>query len=83
MQLKFDITSALEFYCYLKAHLPGGYEIISEPRVSYYSEWFFHYRIFHEGKQFARYSGSFLTTEPGYLVREAKEILGLAEAQEC
>ena len=42
----FEITSDLEFYCYLKYHLPEGYEIVAEPQKSYGSENVFHYKFY-------------------------------------
>jgi len=37
MNQQFAIQSDYEFYCYLKAHLPPEYSIISVPSKSYYS----------------------------------------------
>jgi len=71
----FEINSDLEFYCYLKAHLPSKYTIVSEPQKSYYSEWYFDYRIYYGDKLLKEYTGNFKDIEEGYLVREAKNIL--------
>ena len=83
MDVRFEIKSDVEFYCYLKAHLPGEYTIVSEPQKSYYSEWHFHYKIYHRDKLFEEYIGSFKDLEKGYLVREAKQVLESIGAQEC
>lgn len=83
MDTKFQIRSDLEFYCYLKAHLPSQYRIVSEPRKSYYSEWYFDYKIYHGDELFKEYSGDFRDIEKGYLVKEAKEILESIGAEEC
>ena len=79
----FDLETDLDFYCYLKAHLPGEYIIVSEPSKSYYSEWHFNYMIYHKGELFKEYSGNFNELERGYLVREAKKILYNIGAEEC
>lgn len=71
----FEIESDLEFYCFLKAHLPAEYTIVSEPQKAYYSERYFHYKIYHEDTLFKEYTGSFDEIEEGYLVGEAKKIL--------
>jgi len=71
----FEITSDFEFYCYLKAHLPAKYTIVSKPLKSYYSERYFRYLIHKEGKFFKEYTGSFDDIEKEYLVGEAKKIL--------
>lgn len=75
MGLQFEISSDLEFYCYLKAHLPDGYTIVSEPEVSYYSEWHFVYKILHYGKLWKEYVGNFQEIEPGSLAKEARQII--------
>ena len=75
MDRQFEISSDLEFYCYLKVHLPDGSTIVSEPKVSYYSEWYFAYRVFHHGKLWKEYAGDFKGIEPGSLVKEARQIL--------
>ena len=53
MNLKFAIRSDLDFYCFLKAHLPAEYTIVSEPQKSYYTEWDFCYKIFKDDVLFA------------------------------
>ncbi len=73
--LFFEIKSDYEFYCYLKMHLPREFKIVSEPQKSYYSEWDFHYNIFHKDKLLKECSGNFLEIQKGSLVNEAKEIL--------
>ena len=83
MDVKFEIESNFEFYCYLKAHLPSEYTIVSEPQKSYYSEWYFDYKIHHKGELFKEYIGDLKDIEKGYLVREAKQILESIGAQEC
>jgi hypothetical protein len=75
MDTKFDISTDFEFYCYLKAHLPDEYEVLSEPRKSYYSEWDFDYKIYHHGQLLKEYAGDFREIEPGYLMKEAKQLL--------
>lgn len=75
MNTKFEISSDLEFYCYLKAHLPSEYEVVSQPHKSYYSEWHYHYVIYHQGEVFEEYSGSFEDLEKGDFIREAQRIL--------
>lgn len=70
----FTIKSDYEFYCYLKAHLPKEYTIISEPEKSYYSEWSFHYILNHKGKVLKEYKGNFLDIQKGYLVTEAERL---------
>lgn len=83
MDVKFEINSDSEFYCYLKAHLPGEYTIVSEPQKSYYSEWHFHYQIYRRDKLLKEYIGDFEDIEKGYLEREAKQILDDIGAEEC
>lgn len=75
MNLKFAMSSDLDFYCFLKAHLPDEYTIVTEPQKSYYSEWDFCYQIFKHGVLFAEYNGNFKNIEKGSLVNEATEIL--------
>lgn len=83
MDIRFKIKSDLEFYCYLKAHLLGEYTIVSLPHTHYYSEWHFHYEIYHRDKLLKEYVGDFEDIEKGYLVREARQILESIGAQEC
>jgi len=71
----FAIKSDYEFYCYLKVHLPEEFEIVSEPQKSYYSEWGFHYKIFHKDRLLKKYRGNFLDIKKGSLVDEAKKML--------
>ena len=75
MNIKFEIKSDLEFYCYLKALLPSDYSIVSEPQKSYYSQWHYHYKIYHKGKLVKEYSGNFRDIEKGYLAEKAKKLL--------
>lgn len=75
MSVKFEITSDFEFYCYLKAHLPDGYSIVSEPEKLYYSEWFFNYKIYKQDKIWKEYSGNFNNLDSGFLVKEAKQLI--------
>lgn len=79
----FKIKSDYEFYCYLKAHLPTNYTILSEPQKSYYSEWLFHYRIYYKDKLFCEYSGTFLDIKKGYLVNKAKRLLKNIGKNQC
>jgi hypothetical protein len=71
----FEIKSDYEFYCYLKAKLPNEYTIVSEPEKSYYSEWYFHYIIYRDGKLFKEFKGNFLEIEKDSLIGEAKSVL--------
>jgi hypothetical protein len=71
----FDISSDHEFYCFLKAHLPGEYSIVAEPEKGYFSQWRFHYLIYHKGRLIKEYEGSFLDIEDGSLVTEAGDML--------
>ena len=83
MDVKFEIESNYEFYCYLKAHLPKEYLIVSNPEKSYYSEWHFNYKIYHKGEIFKEYIGNYKDIKKGYLVREAKQILESIGVREC
>lgn len=71
----FTITSDYEFYCYLKIHLPTEYSIVSEPEKSYYSEWSFHYILYHNDRVIKEYKGNFQDIQKGCLVKEAEAIL--------
>lgn len=71
----FEIQLDHEFYCYLKAHLPPGYSIVADPRASYYSEWDFTYKLFHEDRAVEEYSGNFREVARGSLVSEARRLL--------
>lgn len=75
MKRKFEIKTDLEFYCYLKAHLPIEYRIVSEPKKSYFAEWHYSYKIYYKGKLFKKYTGNFKALKKGYLIKEAKQIL--------
>lgn len=81
MNLKFAIRSDLDFYCFLKAHLPAEYTIVSEPQKSYYSEWDFCYKIFKDDVLFAEYNGNFKSLAKDSLVNEAMEILKKVESK--
>ena len=72
----FEITSDLEFYCYLKYYLPEGYEIVAEPQKAYGSENVFHYKLYHNDQVIDECIGGFHGLEEGELVAEAKRILG-------
>jgi len=67
--------SDFEFYCFLKANLPKGYEIIAEPQTSYYSEWKFCYQVYFENQLIKSYAGDFRQIAPGSLVHAAEELL--------
>jgi len=71
----FEISSDLEFYCYLKASLPAGYEILALPSSSYYSEWAFCYMLYHKGRLLEEFAGDFRDLAEGSLVDQAKRIL--------
>jgi len=71
----FDIKSDLEFFCYLKFHLPSDFSIVSEPQTSYYSEWYFNYRVYYKNNLLKEFKGNFKKIDKGYLIREAKQIL--------
>ena len=81
MKLKFTMSSDLDFYCFLKAHLGADYRIVSEPQKSYYSEWDFCYKIFKNQELLTEYTGSFKNLEKGFLVREAMEVLNRIESE--
>jgi hypothetical protein len=81
MNLKFAILSDLDFYCFLKAHLPAQYTIVSEPQKSYYSEWDFCYKIFKNDVLVEEYNGNFKSIAKGFLVQEAMEILKKIESK--
>ena len=69
------ITSDLEFYCYLKANLPIGYSIVSEPSGEYYSEQQFSYKVYKNTDLLWTISGDFTTMQSGSLVCRAQSIL--------
>ena len=71
----FEITSDLEFYCYLKYHLPEGWEIVAEPQKGYYTEEVFHYKLYHNGQQVDECVGGFRGLKEGELIEAAKRIL--------
>ena len=80
---KFKIKSDYEFYCYLKAHLPEEFKIISEPSKSYYSEWKYDYKIFRNGKLYREYNGDFKNIKTGTLVNEAEKLMKDIEIKSC
>jgi hypothetical protein len=69
------IGSDLEFYCYLKANLPSGYTIVSEPSADYYSEWQFCYKIYKGSQLLWDINGDFSDLQEGELTRRAENIL--------
>ncbi|MBI5154602.1 hypothetical protein HZA57_05140, partial [Candidatus Poribacteria bacterium] len=71
MRLLFEIENNIEFYCFLKAHLPARYSIISQPSTSYYSEWYYDYRVMKGAEVIASYAGSFRELTGSELVTEA------------
>ena len=73
--MSFDISHNYEFYCYLKANLPEGYKIVSEPSKNYYSEWYFNYTIFHSNEIIDVFKGNFKEIEQGELVQKANQII--------
>jgi len=75
MTIGFELTSDLEFYCYLKAHLPDDYTIEAEPDRAYYSEWHYCYIVRHQECRVAEIRGDFRETETGALIAEAERIL--------
>jgi hypothetical protein len=70
-----DIKSDLEYYCYLKWHLPEGFTITSEPSTAYYSEWKFHYTIRKGSLVVDDMHGDFQTLDQGSLVRHAQHLI--------
>jgi hypothetical protein len=81
--MDFTIKSDVEFYCYLKACLPAGYTIVAEPSTAYYSEWQYHYRIFHGSELIRELKGDFHSLEKGLLVREAGRIMNDVGGRTC
>ena len=73
--MSFIIEDNFDFYCFLKAKLPVGYKIISEPSKEYYSEWYFNYQIFNGDKLVEEVSGNYKDIEEGFLVEKAKQLL--------
>ena len=71
----FELTSDLEFYCYLKVHLPDDYTIEAEPDGAYYSEWYYCYIVRHQERRVAEIRGDFRKIEAGTLIAEAERIL--------
>lgn len=71
----FNITSDFEFYCYLKANLPEGFTIQSEPETSYYSEWSYRYILYHGSEPIKKFEGKFKEIELGSLIEEAERVL--------
>ena len=43
--MTFSFDSNLDFYCFVKHHLPAGSMIQAVPSTSYYSEWHFCYVV--------------------------------------
>ena len=76
--MSFNITHDYETYCFLKASLPKGYQIIAEPSKNYYSEWFFDYKIYYKNKLVGELIGDFRDIKDGELVKKAKQILNEA-----
>ena len=71
----FTLSSDLDFYCFLKADLPAGYEIIAEPQTGYYTEWQFCYKVYRGPQLIKTYEGNFRNLSPGSLVQSAKALL--------
>jgi|OpeIllAssembly_1097287.scaffolds.fasta_scaffold295458_2 hypothetical protein len=69
------LDSDYEFYCFMKKYLPANYSIIAEPSMNYYSEWFFHYKIFRYGKLVKELKGNFLEIKKGTLIKEAHKFI--------
>jgi hypothetical protein len=69
------MDSDLDFYCYLKANLPAGYTIVSEPSAAYYSEWQFCYKVFKDTKLLWEVKGDYSKLPKGELVHKAENIL--------
>jgi hypothetical protein len=70
-----NFDNDLEFYCFLRLSLPSGYEIVSEPDRSYYSEWRFCYKVYRGNDLLETYVGDFRDLERGSLVRAAESLL--------
>jgi hypothetical protein len=75
MRKSFEITSDLEFYCYLKATLEPTYQIIAEPSKSYYSEWNYYYLVIKDDCVVEEICGSYQEIQTGYLVSLAKTLI--------
>jgi hypothetical protein len=79
----FELTSDLEVYCYLKISLPHGFSVVAEPRAAYYSEWLFHYKIYHGDTLYREFQGDFRSLEAGSLVKSACQLLQEARSYAC
>jgi len=78
----FEITNDFDFYVYLKANLPSGYTIQSQPSKNYYTEWHFCYELAKDGVVVRTIEGDFQNLEKGSLVTMAKSILSEATSGE-
>ncbi len=81
--MQFEISHNFEFYCFLKAHLPAPFRIVSEPSKNYYSEWHYNYIVYNGDQVFKEFSGDYRELTPGSLIDEAKKILEEATATAC
>jgi hypothetical protein len=77
----FSIDSDLDFYCYLKYHLPRKYKIISLPQKAYFSEWHYCYIIYKGDKLLKKIEGNFKNLKNGELIKRAHLILSKTGVQ--
>ena len=74
-----ELTSDLEFYCFLKMSLPAGFSIAVDPPAGYFTEWFFCYTVYWGSVLFRRIEGDFRSIIPGTLIHSASAILADCE----
>ena len=70
-----NIETDFEFYCYIKKNLPKNYSIIAEPSPDYYAEWYFHYKLFKNGRLLNEYKGDFRKIKKGSLEQQAGNLM--------
>jgi hypothetical protein len=81
MPAMFTIEQDYEFYVFLKSSLPAAFRIEAEPSTSYYSEWMFHYKLYHQDELLRTFEGDYRSLKKGALVRTAIKVLSDIETE--
>ena len=73
--MNFSFDSNLDFYCFVKHHLPEGAEIQAMPSRSYYSEWHYCYVVTYPDGTEETVAGDFRELQEMELFDVARRIL--------
>ena len=64
-----------DVYCYLKQSLEPDFDVVSDPQIGYFAQWFFCYRIMKDQQLQAELQGDFRNIPAGSLINKAQGLI--------